>query len=228
MVNKAPHPEGSRLFGRRKGRPLRIRKSMLMQDLLPQLQIDLEAGVKLDPQILFNHAPQSIWMEIGFGGGEHLAGQANKNPSVGFIGCEPFVNGVASLLDHVEKLQIKNVRVYPNDARIILDALPDAALDRCYVLFADPWPKARHEERRFIGSENLPRLMRVLKSGAELCLATDDAQLAVWMRDCVSASPAFVTVHDGITPPADWIPTRYEQKGIAAGRQPVYFIYKRR
>ena len=217
----------SRLFGRRKGRPLRVRKSGLMQDLLPQVQVVLPDTAKLDPRSIFTPEVTRVWLEIGFGGGEHIAGQAEKNPDVGFIGCEPFVNGVASLLDHIDARNLKNIRIYAGDARQILDAVPESSIDRCFVLFADPWPKKRHQERRFIGPENLPRLARVLKSGAELRLASDDAQLVVWMRECVGVDKNFACVHDATTPPADWIPTRYEQKGIAAGRQPTYFIYKR-
>ena len=182
---------------------------------------------RLDPQNLFPAKPSAIWLEIGFGGGEHLAAQAAANPDVGLIGCEPFVNGVASLLDHVDRLQLKNVRVFPNDARLVLDALPAASLDRCFVLFADPWPKKRHEERRFIGPENLPRLARVLKQGGELRLATDVLPLATWMRERVAEHPAFACRHDGPEPPPDWIQTRYEQKGLEAGRAPVYLSYQK-
>ena len=217
----------TRLFGRRKGRPLRVRKSGLMQTLLPQVQITLPENGALDVGALFSFKPKAICLEIGFGGGEHLAGQAEKNPDLGFIGCEPFVNGVAGLLDHLDARQIKNVRVYASDARHVLDALPEGSVDRCFVLFADPWPKKRHEDRRFIGPENLPRLVRAIRKGGELRLATDDAGLTVWMRESVGRVAEFQNVHDAITPPADWIPTRYEQKGIAAGRQPTYFIYKR-
>lgn len=221
MSNSNP-PPSSRFYGRRKGRPLRTRKSGLLETLLPRLRISLPRQGFLDPRSLFAHAPQSIWLEIGFGGGEHLAEQAVRYPDIGFLGCEPFVNGVASLLDHVDCRQIPNIRIYPEDARHLLDALPDHSLDRCYVLFADPWPKARHAERRFIGPENLPRLARVLKPGAELRLATDDPTLRDWMREHVQAAPCFELVHDGTTSPCDWIPTRYEQKGRAAGREPVY------
>lgn len=219
--------KASRLFGRRRGRPLRARKATLMQDLLPQLELAIAEGERLDPAALFAKTKSGLWLEIGFGGGEHLAGQAERNPEVGFIGCEPFVNGIATLLAHVDQRKLNNIRIFPNDARIVLDALPAGALDKCFVLFADPWPKARHEGRRFIGAENIPRLARALKIGGELRLATDDAQLAVWMRDCLQGAAEFTCLHDAITPPVDWIPTRYEQKGIAAGRQPVYFIYRR-
>ncbi len=217
-----------RLFGRRKGRPLRLRKSRLMQELLPKLQIDLPPHGKPDPYALFPFKPKSVWLEIGFGGGEHLAAQAKNNPAIGFIGCEPFVNGIASLLDHVDREQLNNVRIFPDDARKILDVLPEACIGRCFVLFADPWPKARHAKRRFIGPDNLPHLARVMKGGAELRLATDDAQLAAWMEESLAAQPLFAHVYQGDEPPPDWVPTRYEQKAFKAGRKPVYFSYQKR
>ena len=216
-----------RLFGRRKGRPLRARQSVLMDDLLPRLTVQIPTVGPLHPHALFDFVPREIWFEIGFGGGEHLAAQAAANPDVGLIGCEPFINGVAMLLGHVEEQGLKNVRLYPDDARRVLDAMPDGSLDRVFVLYADPWPKKRHAERRFIGSENLDRLARVMKSGAQLRLATDVVGLAAWMRQHANGHSGFACVYDGGQPPADWVPTRYEQKGIAAGRTPEYMIFKR-
>lgn len=217
-----------RLFGRRKGRPLRARQSLLMDALLPRLTFQVPAEGHFVPHALFDEVPQELWLEIGFGGGEHLAAQAAAHPDKGFIGCEPFINGVAMLLGHVDEQGLKNVRVYPDDARRVLDAMPDGTLDRVFVLYADPWPKKRHAERRFIGAENLDRLARTMKSGAQLRLATDVAGLAQWMREQANAHSAFDCVYDGPQPPADWVPTRYEQKGIAAGRQPEYMIFKRK
>ncbi|MFA6279304.1 MAG: tRNA (guanine(46)-N(7))-methyltransferase TrmB [Bdellovibrionales bacterium] len=216
-----------RLFGRRKGRPLRAGRVSLMETLLPRVAITIGEGGRVDPFALFDAVPEAVRLEIGFGGGEHLAAQAAANPSVGFMGCEPFVNGVAKLLTQIEAQDLKNVRVYPDDARVLLDALPDACLDMCFVLYADPWPKTRHAERRFIGKENLDRLARVLTAGGQLRLATDVAALAQWMREQTNAHPSFACVYDGPQAPADWVPTRYEQKGIAAGRTPTYLVYKR-
>ena len=217
-----------RLFGRRKGRPLRTAQATLMETLLPQISIPVPLDGTLAPFGLFEEMPEALRLEIGFGGGEHLAAQAASNPSVGFFGCEPFVNGVAKLLKQIDAQKLKNVRVYADDARHLLDTLPDACLDMCFVLFADPWPKKRHAERRFIGKENLDRLARVLVQGGQLRLATDVVGLAAWMREQTKAHEAFVCVYDGPEAPADWVPTRYEQKGKAAGREPEYLIFKRR
>jgi tRNA (guanine-N7-)-methyltransferase len=219
----------SRLYGRRKGRPLHVRKSRLIEELLPQLRITLPVGTHTPAHFLFKDArPAPAWMEIGFGGGEHLAAQAKLHPEILFIGCEPFVNGVASFLDHVEREKIPNVRVFDNDARLVLDALEDASLDRCFVLFADPWPKKKHVGRRFIGDENLDRLARVLKTGAILRVASDHAQLIVWMRECLSRHASFECVYDSTEPPPDWVQTRYQEKAVKAGRQPVFMDYRRK
>jgi len=215
------------LFGRRKGRPLRTGQTALMDTLLPQLKIKIPETGFLNPFALFETVPEAVRLEIGFGGGEHLAAQAASNPDIGFLGCEPFVNGIAKLLTQIEAQDLKNLRIHPDDARQLLDALPDGSLDTCFVLFADPWPKTRHAERRFIGRENLDRLARTLKPQGQLRLATDVVGLAQWMREQANAHPAFVCLYDGPQAPADWVPTRYEQKGKAAGRAPEYLLYRR-
>ena len=217
------------LYGRRKGRPLRVRKSRLMEELLPRLLITLPSEQRVFPHELFQNAsPASeAWMEIGFGGGEHLAAQAKLHPDVHLIGCEPFINGVASLLDHLDLDGTENVRVFNDDARVMLDALHDHSLDKCFVLFADPWPKKRHIERRFIGAENLARFARVLKPGGILRLASDHPQLVEWMRECLTGHADFTCLCDSAEPPADWVQTRYQEKAIAAGRQPFFMDYRR-
>ncbi|MDD5587121.1 MAG: tRNA (guanine(46)-N(7))-methyltransferase TrmB [Alphaproteobacteria bacterium] len=220
----APSP---RFFGRRKGRPLNARKNALLLDLLPRVQIALPEKGVLDPRALFDPKPHAVWLEIGFGGGEHLAAQAETNPGSGYIGCEPFVNGVASLLAHMDNRKLSNIRIFPEDARQLLDKLPEGCLAGCFVLYPDPWPKKRHAERRFINAENLDRLARTLKPGAELRLATDVAGLADWMRGQVKGHPEFEIVYDSPAPPADWVETRYEKKGVTAGRAPRYLIGRR-
>ncbi|MDD3370260.1 MAG: tRNA (guanosine(46)-N7)-methyltransferase TrmB [Alphaproteobacteria bacterium] len=219
----------SRLFGRRKGRPLHVRKSLLIKELLPKLAIELKGDGPVCPQDFFQGAGQAQgWMEIGFGGGEHLAAQAKLHPENVYIGCEPFLNGVASLLDHVDREAITNIRVFDNDARLVLDALKDNSLDGCFVLFPDPWPKKRHIERRFIGPENLDRLARVLKRGGLLRVASDHSTLIEWMHGCLQGHAGFACAHEGHEPPADWVSTRYQQKAVEAGRQPFFMDYKRK
>ncbi|WP_434615836.1 tRNA (guanine(46)-N(7))-methyltransferase TrmB [Azospirillum sp. B2RO_4] len=223
----------NRLFGRRKGRPLRKRRTELIDVLLPQLQITLpEPGGRLDPAGLFDGPKREVWLEVGFGMGHHLAWQAGHHTDVGFIGAEPFLNGIAGLLGMVDDEDLHNVRIQPDDARPLLDALPDASIGRAFVLFADPWPKKRHADRRFIGPENLPRLARVLKDGAELRLASDDMGLVRWMLEHTVKHPDFEWTarrpSDWRIRPDDWPATRYEEKAIAAGRKPVFMRFVRR
>lgn len=225
--------QGRRLYGRRKGRPLRKHKSGLLETLLPALSMPVpQPGEQVDPHGLFPRPVDDVWLEVGFGSGHHLAWQAKHNPTVGVIGCEPFVNGVAGLLALVDRDGLDNVRILPDDARPLLDALPDASIGRAFVLFADPWPKKRHWDRRFIGPENLPKLARVLKDGAELRLASDDMSLLRWMLEHTVTSPDFEWTarvpSDWRIRPADWPPTRYEEKAIAAGRKPVFLRFVRK
>ena len=219
--------------GRRRGRPLRAGRAGLLQTLLPRLTIARpEPGTALAPLGLFEPPVSDVWLEVGFGGGEHLAAQADAHRDVGFIGCEPFINGVGGLLSQIERQGLTNVRIYADDARPLIDALPDASLGRAFVLFGDPWPKRRHQERRFIGPANLARLARVLKPGAELRLASDEPGLIRWMLEHTWSHPAFEWLArqagDWRTRPADWPPTRYELKALAAGRRPVFLRFRRR
>ena len=223
-----------RLYGRRKGRPLRKRKTELLDTLLPSLEIPIpQPGDRIDPHALFAQPVDDVWLEVGFGSGHHMAWQAAHNRNVGVIGAEPFINGVAGLLKLVEDEGVQdNVRVLPDDARPLLDALPDASIGRAFVLFADPWPKKRHWERRFIGPANLPRLARVLKDGAELRLASDDMGLVRWMLEHTVKHPDFEWTARGPSDwrhrTEDWPPTRYEEKAIEAGRKPVFLRFIRK
>jgi len=199
-----------------------------MQSFLPRVRIEPgEKGV-FDPLSMFEKTPAGIWLEIGFGAGEHLAELAEQNPGNGYLGCEPFINGVASLLARIDRRKIANVRVFPDDARVLLKVLPVASLDGCFLLYPDPWPKKRHAKRRFVNAENLDLLARVLKPGAELLLATDAAALAEWMRGQIDTHPDFSVVYDENTPPGGWVETRYEKKGARAGRVSRYIVAERR
>jgi len=222
---------GFKFFGRRRGRPLQKRKADLVATLLPQIAVPGLAG-PVDPATLFDGAPSSVWLEIGFGGGEHLAAQASVRADVGFIGCEPFLNGVASLLTQIDAAGLSNVRIHADDARPFLDRLSPGSIGRAFVLYPDPWPKKRHNQRRFIGPANLDRFARVLADGAELRMASDVPDLVAWMAAEVQAHPAFDgpagTPADWAVPPADWVATRYERKALVAGRVPAYLTARRR
>lgn len=229
---EAPNPEQRRFYGRRKGRPLRKGQQHLIETLLPRLAIDLPAGDKLDPRTLFPAAIEELWLEIGFGGGEHLAEQARLHPGIGILGCEVFLNGIATLLAQASAHGLANVRIHPEDARDLLDALPDQSLDRVFLLFPDPWPKRRHAERRFIQTRRLDQLARLMKPGAEFRVASDDPGYITWALAYLTAHPRFEWLarrpQDWRDRPADWPPTRYEAKALRAGRRPVFLRFRRR
>lgn len=223
--------ERPRFFGRRQGKALRRNALGLIEDLLPRLTVAVpEPHTRVEPALLFPGAMRSVWLEVGFGGGEHLARLAEANPDVGLIGCEVFRNGIASLLGHVQARALGNVRIFPEDVRLLLPALPDGALGRVFVLFPDPWPKTRHAYRRFISPDTLDVLARVLEDGGELRVASDDPVYVAWAARHLDAHPAFeklLATADRAAVPADWPATRYEQKCIT-GRAPMFFLYRRR
>ena len=228
-----PEARGQRqafqFYGRRKGRRLRKGRQSLFDDLLPRVSVKLPAEGALDPAHLFDHAPTAVWLEIGFGGGEHLAAQAAAHPEIGFIGCEVFESGIASMLAHIAERDLKNVRLYPEDARQLLAVLRPASLDRVFLLFPDPWPKKRHEQRRFINRANLDLLARLIRDGGELRVASDDPVYQEWVLRHVPVHPAFRwqarSPSDWLERPADAIETRYEKKARDAGRTPMFFRF---
>ena len=219
-----------RFYGRRFGRKLRAGRRRLLNELLPTLQIASANGT-LDPATLFENPPKECCLEIGFGGGEHLAAQAVAHPDSGFIGCEPFVNGVARLLSEIDEKGLRNVRIYPDDARDLIDRLPSDCLDRVFLLFPDPWPKSRHVARRFISAENLDSLARVMRHEAEFRFASDEMEYVRWTLQHVLAHPAFewtaTKARDWRERPAGWSPTRYEQKALSDDRPCVYLRFRR-
>ncbi len=231
MASDAPL-ERPRLYGRKRGRPLRPGQRELVDDLLPRLSIGLPAAGEFDPGALFAPRPRSTWLEIGFGGGEHLAAQAEAHRDTGFIGCEVYENGVAKLLGEIERRRLANIRLFTDDARLLIAALPAASIGRVFILFPDPWPKARHHRRRIVSSDTLGQLARVMTDGAELRLATDKPDYFSWMLERVTADPAFewLATHpaDWQRRPVDWPPTRYEEKARAAGRAPAFLHARRR
>ena len=213
-----------RSFGRIKARTLKPRQASLFDTLLPQIEASDERVAAL------TNSGRELWLEIGFGGGEHLVQQAALNPDVAIIGCEPFLNGVGSALRHVDEAGVENVSILTNDARPLLDKLPDASVSRVFILFPDPWPKARHHKRRLIQDETVAALARILKDNGRLRFATDWADYADWalLRFTQSADfdwPA-QRPQDWTEAPADHITTRYETKGLGDCK-PVFLDFIR-
>lgn len=186
----------------------------------------------LEPRALFPEATRGVWLEIGFGAGEHLAWQAGRHPETGMIGAEVFLNGIAGLLARVAAEGLDNLRVYQGDGRELLARLPEASLDRVVALFPDPWRKLRHHKRRLVRRETLTHLARALRDGAELRLATDHRDYLVWMLERLSGHPDFEWTargpEDWRARPDDWPETRYERKARSEGRNPAFLRYIRR
>jgi len=215
-----------RSYGRLKSRPIKPRQAALVETLLPKIRVpegpvDLKA-LKADAR--------EVWLEIGFGGGEHLAAQAARHPDVLFIGAEPFLNGVASAVRHIDEQGLQNVRLHDGDARDLIARLPPASLARVFILFPDPWPKARHRKRRLVEPETIAVLGGLLKPGGALRFASDVADYVDWALERMLAAPAFAwtaqAAGDWRTPPADHVTTRYEEKRLG-DCAPVFLDFTR-
>ena len=226
MSPSDPHPP-LRTFGRVKSRTIKPAQGVLLDSLLPQIAVPLDqpltrAGLRA--------GRDQLWLEIGFGGGEHLAGQAARHPEATLIGAEPFLNGAASALRHIDEAGLSNVRLHVGDAREILDRLPDASLDRVFILFPDPWPKARHHKRRLVQPPFVAELVRVLVPGGRLRFATDWADYADWALQRLTAHADLhwtaERADDWRLPPADHVTTRYQEKGLG-DIAPVYLDFVR-
>ena len=237
-------------FGRNRGRSLRPYQQGLVDALLPTLEVTLNSppegesnrpsdsvGGKLPKVSPHQIAKEAIWLplkggaeklalEIGFGGGEHLLAQAAHNPDTLFIGCEPYINGVAKCLAGIDEQKLKNIRLFTRDARELIEALPDACLDAVFILFPDPWPKVRHNKRRLVNAETLSMLARTHKKGGRLLIATDHVDYSVWILELLQNNPYYTWTAraqaDWKTPPADWTTTKYQRKTTEQGREPVF------
>ena len=229
--SSAPNRRSGAFFGRRKGHRLRPRQSALFDTLLPRLAVNLHQPPPADLCSLFSNA-EDIRLEIGFGGGEHLMSAAQANPDIGFIGSEPFLNGMAKTLAAIESRQISNIRLYFGDASDLIPWLPPASLGRVDLLYPDPWPKRRHWKRRFVQDESVAQFARILRPAGEFRFATDIADYAGWtlLRLLCSFDFAWTAerADDWRKPWPDFTGTRYEAKALRAGRAPCYFAFRRR
>ena len=236
--------ETPKFYGRRQGRKIRKAKSSLLERFLPKIEITPQTKISTE---MFGCRVQEVYLEIGFGNGEHLAGQVKAQQNIGFIGAEVFKNGVAHLLtlltgikknDELPEEEITfaegyhdNIRLWTNDVRLLFEKIPDGFLSRIFLLFPDPWPKKRHEQRRFINPENLKELARILKKGGILRIATDHKIYKKWTLDHLGRHPDFKwtaqTGNDWRYPPKDWIETKYQRKALLEGRRPVFLEFER-
>lgn len=244
MLNFNQIPTTPKFFGRRKGRVVRKAKQFLLENMLPQIRVTPDTDFNIEK--MFGGPKKEICLEIGFGDGQHLYGQALKNPQNGYVGVEVFQNGVANLLtlisgikegDHlpeninVHDYNVQNVKVFDDDVRLLFRALPDAFFDRIYLLFPDPWPKKKHAGRRFVNPENLKEIKRILKSGGVFRIATDHPVYKRHVLRTMHEDKNFVWTakcgNDWRKEPSDWVQTKYQQKAIREGRRPVFFDYKK-
>ena len=228
----AVKPPPDRLYGRQRSHPLRPRQQRLLDVTLPRLRFPAAAAGS--PAAAFAPAPAALWLEVGFGGGEHSLAQNAAHPDVGLIACEVFENGLCSLLGHLVPEGGEAtapvppmLRLWDDDARSLLRLLPDACLDRMFLLFPDPWPKSRHAKRRFVHPETIPLVARVLKPGAIWRIASDDATYQAWVTEVMGTQTLFAAPPPATQRPAGWPPTRYEAKALKAGRQPLYWSFER-
>jgi tRNA (guanine-N7-)-methyltransferase len=218
-VTGAPPPDRRRhlrSFGRIRSRTLKPRQAALMGDLLPDLALNLASGL-IHTRSLKPDA-EAVWLEVGFGGGEHMVAQAALHPQVLILGAEPFLNGAASAIRHIEAARVDNVRLHVGDVRDLIVALPNESLDRVFILFPDPWPKARHHKRRLIQAGLITDFARVLKPGGQLRFATDWADYGAWTLERFLQTREFrwtaVGADDWRKPPLDHRQTRYESKAL--------------
>ena len=228
---EAEGPRPLRSYGRRKGKPLSARKEALLRELLPRLRLDVRTPPPASLGDLFAVKVREVWLEIGFGSGEHILWQAEQNRDIGFIGCEPFVNGMGTLLGAIEDRFIATISVHDGDARDVLAWLPDHSIARVFGLFPDPWPKKRQLKRRLISAETVSALARVLVAGGELRFASDSGDYAAQTLHLMGKSGAFAWLAeragDWKERGADWPETRYERKALSEGRNPVYLTFRR-
>lgn len=228
-MSEAPPPVPDRLYGRRRGHPLRQRQQRLMDVTLPRLALD-----PADPLAAFPVRPRELWLEVGFGGGEHALAQIEANPQAGLIAAEVFENGICSLLTRLVPEEQEataplppNLRLWTEDARRLLRALPEASLSRLFLMFPDPWPKARHAKRRFVHPSIIPVLARAIRPGGEWRIATDDPTYQEWVAEVMGAQDVFERVSLDLRRPEGWPGTRYEAKALREGRQPMYWVWRR-
>jgi len=233
-----------KFYGRRKGKTLRNRRLNAFEDVLPEIEIHLpssslsplrgtegDEGVSVPPTSFFPPSVKEVWMEIGFGDGKHLLHQALNNPDIGFIGCEPFINGIAALCADIKDNNVKNIRIWPDDARLLMSRINGASIGKLFLLNSDPWPKKKHAKRRFVQQETLDEIHRLLKQNALFRMSSDHPVLAAWQLEKAYFHGGFAwqaeCAADWLSRPADLPETRYQQKGATQGRPTVFLDFRK-
>lgn len=244
LLTEQQNSDKPKFYGRRQGRRIRKAKTTLLDAFLPEVAVNLDAPFNKDS--MFGVPVEKVYLEIGFGGGDHLAGQALKNPDTGFIGAEVYKNGVANLLSLITGIKegtqlppkititpdrVDNIRVFSDDVRILFANIPDGFIEKVFVLFPDPWPKKRHENRRIINPDNLKEIARILKKGGILRIATDHKVYKGWALRRLNEDNNFrwtaTCGNDWKHEPSDWVETKYQRKAIREGRKPVFLDFER-
>lgn len=224
-------PEPRTIYGRQQSRPLSPTKRALLERHLPSLLIQPHIDAKNSLEKIFAGTVQEVWLEIGFGGGEHLLSQAKAHPNIGIIGCEPFLNGLANAVSAIEEQGLENIRLHNGDAREVLEFLPDESISRIFLLFPDPWPKKRHHKRRFVNPHNLGHIARILKKDGTFRVASDIKDYVDWTLKHIRKNAVFhlkaERAEDWRIRADDWPPTRYEAKAIREGRKPAYMSFEK-
>ncbi|MDI1227253.1 MAG: tRNA (guanine(46)-N(7))-methyltransferase TrmB [bacterium] len=228
MANK---DEVIRYYGRHRGKILRPDRQSAYEEIMAWCRIPLpDDGTQIDPRCLFDFPVREVWMEIGFGNGEQLIHQALHNPDIGFIGCEPFMNGVASLCRDMRDNRLRNIRVFQDDVRLLMPKLQEKSISRLFLLNSDPWPKTRHHKRRVVQTENLDAFHRLLKPGAEFRMSSDVPALNAWQLEKTFLHGGFewlaTCAADWRNRPADMRGTHYQAKGLVQGRETMFLNFK--
>ena len=222
---------GRAFFGRRKGHKLRLHQADLVETLLPHLALDISTPPPGDLKELFDPRPEAVRLEIGFGGGEHLIAEAAASPKIGFIGCEPYINGMAKILAQIEALGLVNIRLFAGDAAEFLAWAPARSLTRIDLIHPDPWPKRRHWKRRFVQDQTIAAMARVLQPRGEFRFVSDIDDYNAWTLAHLMRSPDFVwtaeRMADWSEPWTDYTMTRYGRKAEREGRRATYLIFRR-
>lgn len=218
-------------YGRRYGRPLGSKRKQLLKEILPEISISVPNNQYINLSEYFSSSSPEVWLEIGFGSGEHLAWQAEKNPNISFLACDLYINGIASLLRYIEEKQFNDIKIAQIEASHLLKLLPDKSISKVFILFPDPWPKTRHHKRRLIQRNFLNELSRILVDGAEFRFATDHDEYARWTLSAILEHKDFFWPaefpDDWTIRPDDWPETRYEAFAKSSGVSSVYFVFNR-